>query len=159
MQDMTDEDIVESWYQIGTRETLDIRCLESFFRFTAVWIAFNAIYSERYPRKTGGERNQVVAFAKDNSVLHARCLASRAEYREAVNYIKSKGVVNVLLGTRDQVKDEAILEEVLNCVYTIRCNFLHGDKQPGDIRDQNLVQSGYQIIAGLLSEPTTRKLH
>jgi hypothetical protein len=157
---LTEGQIIEEWYRKATSRSLDMPTLEAFFRFTAVWIAFNAIYTERYPRSSvphPKERNQVIAFARDNAAAHNTFLAN-SEYREAVDFIKSKGVINILTGTRETVTDTKNCEEVVSCIYTIRCNFLHGDKEPNNERDRSLVQASYRIIAQLLSDPAVRHI-
>lgn len=160
MRELRDDEIVECWYDIATRGSWDMASLEAFFRFTAVWIAFNAIYSERYPKRSvgGSERNQVKAFAKDSNAKHRQLFSEDQKYCEAVGYIKKDGVVNLVSSAREEIKDAENAEEVLSCIYTIRCNFIHGEKSPGQIRDRKLVESGHYVIAALLSEPNIRKL-
>lgn len=153
---MNVNEIIRKWYQLSSGDEVDTN--DVFFRFMAVWVAFNALYTYRYGRLTNqagrpiGDRHQVREFAKEAAVeqKHIRLLRDDAEYKEAVIYLKSKGVSDVATGRHWCIHDETNVLYVMMCVYQVRCNLFHGGKLPDSARDARVVSASYTVVSRLL---------
>ena len=123
------------------------------FRFTALWIAFNALYALRFHGERG-DRNQVRAFAQwaPAQEAHGRALsASDAAYSDAIATLQAKGVYNFSRCEVEHIPDPTDLVRIIEVVYQVRCNLFHGHKVPADLRDRSLVQAAFTVISALIS--------
>jgi len=147
---MNPQEITRRWYEISTHGATT--GTDSFFRFIAIWIAFNALYASRHG-SARGDRNQVKNFAGSQQAKqrHEELLTRDAEYQNATQYIGCRSVFDSRNPRRRyQVPSNRKLKDLLNCVYQIRCNLFHGGKQPDDVRDATLVEAGYTVISKLI---------
>lgn len=150
---MRQSDIFETWRRLASGSTSDLEELECFFRLTGVWMAFNSLYKTKYPRAVHqSEREQILAFARDQKAVHSQLRKTDEDYAQAVECIAAKGVRNVDRNREEKVDDPDDFEQVMTCVYTIRCNFIHGDKHPHDERDRALVAAAYTIMSRILAQ-------
>jgi hypothetical protein len=46
-----------------------------------------------------------------------------------------------------RISDIANFGEVLDAIYVIRCNLIHGEKSPDDERDTNLAQRAFRTLS------------
>lgn len=147
---MNPEEITRRWYEIASHGAATAP--DSFFRFIAIWIAFNALYASRH----GGartDRDQVKSFAGSQQAKrrHEELLTLDTQYQNAIQDIRYRGVFNSRNPQRRyQVPNNRNLKDLLNCVYQIRCNLFHGGKRPDDVRDATLVEAGYTVVSKLV---------
>lgn len=158
--DPTEQETIDSWYSIAVSGRLPLAVAERFFRFAAVWIAFNAIYTFKYPRNAmiRSERDQVKTYASNHSSRHVHLLNSSGTYAAACNYLADYGIVNMRDGNQETITATLPAEEVFSCLYTIRCNFLHGDKNPGVARDRRVIEAATDVLSEMLSDATSRSV-
>ena len=147
-KDEIDKHIGE-WYRLSIGQTVDQS--DTFFRFVAVWVAFNAFYSSRM-KKEYGDRKQVMAYARESDVidLHSKLLKEDQYYKNAVCVLKGKGVYNTSDKRRCSIDKIENLSQVAQCIYQVRCNLFHGGKAPTDLRDQSLVDASYIITSRIV---------
>lgn len=160
MPDPTEQETIDSWYSIAVSGSLSLDVAGRFFRFAAIWIAFNAIYTSRYPRSATmrSERDQVKAYATNHSSRHAHLLSSSGTYVDACKYLADYGIINMRDGNSETIRATLPAEEVFSCLYTIRCNFLHGDKNPEVARDQRVIEVAAVVLSEMLSDDTSRRV-
>lgn len=143
--------IIEKWYALARGK--DVERDDVFFRFVALWVAFNALYASQ---NTGdvGDWDQVRAFAGEPEVVdrHRQLLRGSEKYKRAVLALKERGVFDVSTRRHRTIQNEQNLSQVMSCLYQVRCNLFHGGKLPGNPRDEKLVQASYDL-ASLLLEP------
>jgi hypothetical protein len=127
---------------------------DPFLRFMTAWIGFNALYAEQ-SKTVDGDRNQVREFAKDDDLVQRHSMLLRdkdfPDYRKAVEVLGAQGVLDLRKGRRHHISNNKLLLEVLECVYQVRCNCMHGGKHQADQRDRDLVTAGFVVVANLLS--------
>jgi len=144
------DDIIQTWYTLasgGNVERSDI-----FFRFVAVWVAFNALYTSRHSDETG-DWDQVRSFAGEPEAIdrHRRLLNEDAEYGAAIALLRDRGVYSSNRNQRRSITNPTNLTQVASCVYQVRCNLFHGGKAPGNPRDERLVHASYVIVSKLIA--------
>jgi hypothetical protein len=147
------DDIINTWYRLASKGTIDAsEDSDVFFKFIAVWVAFNALYASRYSNETG-DREQVLRFAGQPDVVdgHRGLTAGDTAYVAAINVLKEHGVANLRGGGRRKISNINNLNEVLSCAYQVRCNLFHGGKAPGNPRDESLVGASYTIVSKLIA--------
>lgn len=49
------------------------------------------------------------------------------------------------------IKDESDLRQIINVLYQVRCNVFHGEKVPGEVNDDRVVQVARPLIVELLN--------
>ena len=146
---MTIEEIIRKWYALASGGNVEAN--DIFFRFVALWIAFNALYTSRHGNEER-DWDQVRSFAEAPQAIacHRRLLQNDEKYRNAVQDLKDRGVYDVRRQTLRTIRNENNLTQVARCVYQVRCNLFHGGKSPEDLRDERLVNAGYTIISKLI---------
>lgn len=147
------DEIIGTWYKLASKGTVEAEeNSNSFFKFIAVWVAFNALYASRYSSESG-DRAQVMRFAGEPEVIdaHRQLVSENESYLEAINTLKNRGVGNMRGGGRRNISNPGNLNEVLGCVYQVRCNLFHGGKAPGNPRDERLVEASYIITSNLIA--------
>ncbi|MEW5860894.1 MAG: hypothetical protein AB1861_26565 [Cyanobacteriota bacterium] len=145
------QEIVDKWYALGSGKRIQLDEVP-FFRFVAIWIAFNALYASRGSNREG-DRNQVRRFAGNPKAIdyHQKLLKEDSDYQEAIEILKERGVYDTNLRRQHHpINDITNLTEVAECFYQVRCNLFHGGKIPNDSRDKNLVQASYTIVSKLI---------
>jgi hypothetical protein len=143
-------EIILTWHKLASGGQVDQT--DIFFRFVAIWIAFNGLYTSRHSREAG-DWDQVRSFAGDSDAIdrHRQLLQTVEEYRRAIDVLKERGVGNVNRPVvRRHIHRVENLTEVLSSVYQVRCNLFHGSKAPGNPRDEKLVGASYTIVSKLI---------
>lgn len=143
------QETVESWFELASEGRIERA--DSFFRFVAVWIAFNVLYTSRHS-DDAGDWNQVRSFAGEAMAIdrHRHLLEHDADYGRAIGILRDCGVYDVQSGRRWRIHDTKYLTSVVNCLYQVRCNLFHGVKMPEDPRDERLVAASYTIVSQLI---------
>ena len=145
--------LIRAWLQVARDETPALgENLAAFFRFMALWMAFNAYLTRRYP-DSNGDHGKVETFAQDRPSKEAHCAAlANQDYLAAVQTLKEshgvRGIRDMRPNRNDvrEIRNERCLREVMDCVYQVRCNLFHGDKAFSDERDHALVKAAYTIV-------------
>jgi len=139
---------VTEWYDLATRgrQLPD----NAYFRFLALWIAFNGFCSLTFPnaQTDAAQVRSFGSWAKDKK-SHVDALAGQ-NYRAAVGVLEVKGVFNYLKNEMDQITDVRDIKQVISLVYRVRCNLFHARKVPANLRDRKLVEASYVIVSELL---------
>jgi|AntAceMinimDraft_17_1070374.scaffolds.fasta_scaffold03002_3 hypothetical protein len=129
---------------------------KDWFKFAMLWFSFNGYYSERYSH-IGGEKNQIIEFAKDNEDLYVFLLADKQ--------VDFKNVLEEFIETKYPQKRECVkdmrpnrnkfvefgsghnsCEDFFKVLYQIRCNFFHGDKSSDSDQDRKLIQWAFEYF-------------
>ena len=93
--------------------------------FSKLWTAFNALY--------GGETGE----------------RERARVMSVVRrYVSARGAGNVL--DRNKAAIAELIAAVAGILYQVRCNLVHGSKDPDDSRDRMLLRASLQILMDLV---------
>jgi hypothetical protein len=171
------EDIARKWFDLALEGEVDPE--DPFLRFIAVWVAFNGVCSWTYKRSRSGawrnrlreirrrknrnvkqrwvgDKEQVELFSTEEEAidLHHRLLSKDREYKTAVSSLQEKQPVHNPDKPNNpaRIEDNTDLEQVLLCIYQVRCNLFHGDKMPekSSARDEGLVRASYRIISKLI---------
>jgi hypothetical protein len=152
--------LISQWIQLS-RESSDKKT-DYLFSFVAIWIAFNALYEYYSQQKEQNEMNSEWKKMKNYSVTtklerrHADLLQNNADYRKAVEALAQTSIANLSLAESNfKIRQPDKIEQVLMCVYRIRCNLFHGGKTPTDPRDRGLVCNAYKVLFNLI-EPESR---
>ncbi len=143
-------DIVQKWYTLASGGDIDRG--DVFFRFVAVWVAFNALYTSLYGDEVG-DFNQVRSFSGSPKAIdrHRELISNDVDYLAAINTLKERGVLDLSRRNwRRQIRDLNNLTEVASCLYQVRCNLFHGGKMPDNPRDERLVEAGFVIVSKLI---------
>ncbi len=142
------QDIVQKWYTLASGG--EIEKGDVFFRFVAVWVAFNALYTSRHSDEVG-DWNQVRSFAGEPAAidLHRKLVRDDREYQRAIEALQERGVYDNLRRPR-RIRDKDNLTQIASCVYQVRNNLFHGGKMPGNPRDERLADAGYVIVSRLI---------
>lgn len=149
-------EIIMTWHDLSEGKHIDQENI--FFKFIAIWIAFNGIYEGRYDDKPDGPK-KIKGFTEESEMIsrHRELLESEKKYHEAIDYIQAKGVVELRTGDLYEIKDIRNLWHVMRCVYRIRNNLFHGWKAASNLkvestnpRDEKLVDAAYTIVSQLL---------
>ena len=102
--------------------------------------------------KTGGDgRDALKGYCrlKRRSEAHNRFLKND-EYERSVQELAKNGVTCQRSRTYYSVDDQTKLIEVLDSVYTVRCNLFHGGKSVNNGEDFRLVRASKIIIQKLI---------
>lgn len=136
---------------------------EEWAEFTNLWMAFNAIYGGEPDKK---ERARVMACVRRYFSENAARQVLRSVTPQ-VKRILTIPPANLLLN-RDDPTFRAASERCAACyrdpaepavgrlaavagvIYQVRCNLLHGSKDPDDQRDQMLVRDSASVLRALL---------
>lgn len=145
--------IIRDWRSVAVDDTTH----DIFFRFIALWIAFNAYYISRYHRYDDSDarvadRKYVRRFGQEheNVARHRQLVKSRDAYAAAVQVLAARGVQDAVSGEITAVHDSADLLQVIEAVYLVRCNIFHGGKLRGEPRDEKVTSAAFAILSGLL---------
>ena len=140
----------KQWLLFSQSNT-DPKRTPQFFQFVSTWIGFNALYST--DRKRGNPEPIVVSqFAFEQLERHhLHLLESDQEYIQALEYLQIRPVKNMRTGKPVEITDRKDIHQVADCLYAVRCNLFHGDKDPGELRDQTVVDRASVVLSHLLT--------
>lgn len=139
--------LIVKWFRRSQGETVEF---DIFDRFASLWISFNAWGT--YESHSDTDR-KMIEWAKTNSALtteFSELINDDAPFIQDVTRLQAMCPIlrnKPYRGSRD-VTITAITNfgEVLEAIYTIRCNFFHGEKSPDDTRDRTLTELAFQIL-------------
>lgn len=131
--------------------------------FSQLWIAFNAIYGGEPDDR---ERSRVMSCIRHNFSESAALRVLRA-IRGSVDRILEVPPGNMLLDRDDpnfraaSLRCAALyrnrsetstnrLAAVGGVIYQVRCNLIHGNKDPDDVRDRMLVSESLTVLRSLV---------
>lgn len=134
-------------------------------KFSELWMAFNAMYGGETDAR---ERSRVMSCVRRNMSERAALRVLRKSTK-SVDQILAIPPANLLLNRWDpkfraasqrcaalyrNKKETAVgrLAGVVGVLYQIRCNLLHGSKDPSSERDQMLVKESLVVLDALLPE-------
>lgn len=148
------DEIIRQWYRVAVDEERQ----DVFFRFIALWIAFNAHYVSRYhhfddtsARVTDHKYVRRFAQEAENVRRHRKLLNKRGDYASAVAVLAASGVRDVISQELFSITESTDLFQVCETVYQVRCNIFHGGKLRGNPRDENLTSAAFVVLDGLLA--------
>lgn len=128
--------------QVGASETL---------QFTAVWIAFNALYNLFSSGGKDYERVRRFALRMDVGARHLHLLETNESYASSVAVLTAQPVFNFELDEVVSVSDQRKVTQVMDVCYSVRGNLVHGRKDPEVERDRLLVRAAYEVILPLVT--------
>jgi hypothetical protein len=142
-------EIIRAWHTLATGGEVDRS--DVFFRFIALWVAFNALYASRHSSDIG-DWDQVRSFAGDSDAVdrHRDLVRSDPDYVRAIDVLGQRGVRQLNGYATRRIRDRNNLTEVVSCVYQVRCNLFHGGKTPENPRDARLVEASHMIVLKLI---------
>lgn len=153
------QNIINNWSKLSKGEQLEEADFDLFVKFISLWVTFNAVY-ELTCSSVRGDRAKVSAFSKlsEAQEIHIELMGNQA-YKHAVDILAERGIL-ILPGrnSRQEISDINNLDEVMLCVYQVRCNLFHGGKTPEDPRDTEVVGAAYTIVDTLI-EPFIQKIN
>lgn len=138
--------LIDHWYR---RAVGDDVVFDTFDRFVSLWIAFNAWGS--YVFGKDNDRSMLEDAKKDQRLTDSfgRLLQEQSFVHE-LEAMKANCPVGRNRPYRGQdtatITDVTNFSEVLEVVYVVRCNLLHGEKSFGDTRDRALVSGAFEIL-------------
>jgi hypothetical protein len=144
--------IIRAWHPLATGGDIDRS--DVFFRFIALWVAFNALYASRHSSDIG-DWDQVRSFAGDPDAVdrHRELIRTDSDYDKAIDVLAQRGVRDLRdlnRGAVRRIRNRQNLTEVASCVYQVRCNLFHGGKTPENPRDAKLVEACHTIVLKLI---------
>ena len=158
---MDTEKIIGRWYTLGLGG--DIQKDDIFFRFIALWVAFNALYASHHAN-VNRDSEQVRLFALEREAIdrHQQLVQSDPEYLQAVRILKQRGVddtrANRSASNRTAlIEQENDFSDVALCVYRVRNNLFHGRKIPESMRDESVVRASYIILSKIIEVYVPKK--
>lgn len=151
--------IINNWSKLSRGEQLDENDFDLFIRFISLWVTFNAIY-ELSCSSVRGDREKVKKFSAIDKAKNVHIKSMHTEkYKEAVKVLAEKGILKLPKNnSRQKITDINNLEEVMLCVYQVRCNLFHGGKTPENPRDVEVVEAAYTIVSYLI-DPFIKKIN
>jgi len=140
--------LIVKWFRRSQGETVEF---DVFDRFASLWISFNAWGTYESHENTG---RKMIDWAKTNQTLTVKfseLISNDASFRRDVTRLQAMCPIRrnkPYKGSRD-VTITAIINfsEVLEAIYTIRCNFFHGEEAPDDTRATTLTELAFQILS------------
>ena len=136
--------IIVNWIRLSRQEAFETN--DVFFRFMSLWIAFNAYFTFRYGNIT--DRQKIQRFARERRAhgQHDKLLQNDNDYNKSIGMIKKNGVIDLNRKEHHTISDANDFCQVMDCIYTIRCNLFHGGKLTDNLRDQELVRASLAIL-------------
>lgn len=129
-----------SWLDMVDRfETNEYR---DWFKFAMIWFYFNNYYNQNY---RGQEKARVLAFAREYSDFYDSSFYNEDFLRDfkTKDSDGNKTYVRNMQTEAQRVyfdEEHHSCEDFFRVLYQIRCNFFHGDKQPDNRYDKELVR-------------------
>lgn len=125
-----------------------------FVRFTGLWIAFSGLLMYKTGDDGRGALKEYCGLKK-RPEAHNRLLKDE-EYGKSVSDLAKDGVTCQRTKTYYSIDEKTNLLQVLDSVYTVRCNLFHGGKSVNDGRDYGLVAASMTIIQKLIQSELSR---
>ena len=161
--------MIDAWLSVAQGKSPND--IDTFFRFVAAWIAFNATYAAR--ARDDDLEGYLFGRYRDSRELwekHKMLMNKRECYTSAVLTVTEKRVRDSrkdwvageragevqerrVDGEYNTMHNQSDFKALMNAVYQIRCNLFHGGKLPYNPRDKKLVAAALEIVMGLL-DPT-----
>jgi len=134
---------IESWRVIAEKQE------DYFLKFAVEYFAFNALLKLVFfpNRKVVSDRWLIDKLKKDenckayystNAIIYIKKLKRELDRKPLINLTRLYSPLTI--------QDEKDWNNIIEAVYCIRNNLFHGEKYPGDERDQKLVKLGYHLI-------------
>lgn len=143
--------IFQWWERIASG---DEKFPEEFKRFIAIWLAFNGFLNLQFPEIKHKDREKVLMISK-NTRLKAKFdeLLSDSTFKGfldgAHNLCPIYDVEGGTRGTSFSIDPPYELDKVLNLIYHVRCNLLHGEKGELTERNKRIGDLAYCILLRL----------
>jgi hypothetical protein len=150
----------QAWFAKAEKERDD------YDRFVALWIAFNALYSEFLEtserQAIGKFICRTVSGPDDGTIKH---IVERTD----AQFFRDRIIRDVRRGARDTMEHATILgaryrtprhrlKALLMILYQVRCNLFHGDKTYGRDSDNEVVANAakalMQVLRAYLNQPS-----
>lgn len=156
---MTEIDVAIEWYEQSQGQN-------SYpFQFMALWIAFNFLYSEE---RADSERGQIRWYCRREKAklmqfnpfknpefkdILAVFYEAPVKTREDSGYYEERyrNICNVKLS------DEKRTIDLIQTIYSVRCNLFHGNKSFSEPRDQKLVQNSTILLREYMKQILPKK--
>jgi len=138
------KEIITNWVKISKQQLFGTN--DVFFRFMSLWIGFNAFFTFKYGNIRDKEKAQKFAKEQETGKRHQELLQNDRDYENSVAIIAEKGVTDSRRKKRYTISDTKNFCQVMDCIYTIRCNLFHGSKLTDDLRDEKLVSASLDIL-------------
>jgi len=146
--------LIVNWFRRSQGELVDEFTI--FDKFVSLWISFNAWGTYQSQKDTD---RQMIEWTKSNEALKERLgelLTNDSDFIQDISDLKNMCPIQRHKPYRGshEVNITSInnFNEVLEAIYVMRCNLLHGFKDPEDIRNQTLIRLAFQILSKLFSE-------
>ena len=141
--------ISKKWFKKGKCED------DSFDRFICLWIAFNALYGAEAEDK---EYKQIESFVLKNSdQRYKSVLGNGVFFHNVIKNLHQKG--RAPADTKPYVEklkcgDTPLEEKLKNlffCIYMAMCNLFHGEKTPGNYKDEEIAEYAATVLEHYLT--------
>lgn len=122
---------------------------DGFLRFALEYFAFNALLKAVLsPNQLAGQDRRLIDMLKQDENCEAHVNADAALYIKHLKFeLDRSPLVNLTRSNSSvTIRSEDNWSDVVEAVYLIRNNLFHGEKRPGDERDQKLVDIGYHLL-------------
>jgi hypothetical protein len=139
----------KQWMEILENESYRNKLI--FYKFTIIWISFNA-YINRY---SGRDEEKVKAFAKDKSPFFDSLKSNNNQFSEELKKFKDTKT-DGRKTVKDMSKKNSYIpfngerntsSDYFRVIYQIRCNYMHGEKNPANEDDEKLVQWAFNTLS------------
>ena len=143
--------LIIGWYERSQGRIVEFT---PFDKFICLWISFNA-WATRESQKDI-DRN-MIKWAKENDLLRETFnnLTTNPDFNNMLGQLKSMCPIprhRVWNGTdRVTIDDIKKWDEVLEAIYVVRCNLIHGRKSLKNIPDMQLVDLAYGILSRIFN--------
>ena len=125
-----------------------------YFRFVAIWIAFNHWLVVKFQKDSDGEL--LKEFYKGYADYFKKEVNLNANLKESIKKLSEKTPVHDERPTHrnDTKKIDTLddLKQVFGVIYLIRCNLMHGSKRFDASRDDELVNLSHNILNKLFTK-------
>ena len=144
-------------------QRLRTRDVPEWCEFLRLWAAFNCLYGEE---ANGNERERVMQVVRrylDNPRAETLIVQTSAAALEIIETPPGdmrkdasdprfrEQTERCAAAYRDHIKPaNERLAGLLGVIYQVRCNLLHGDKDPDDVRDMNLVRNSSAVLQAVI---------
>jgi len=149
---------------------------DGFNKFFALWVGYNVFYNlfhdVKRSRSNLGDRKKAKATIELLSDDEQKILLKEPTVQQFLSYLVNGGFRVVVQGNRqkncvaefkrsydlcqsDNWKNaESIkraFDDLMDLLYGIRCNLFHGDKSVGDLDQNHLLESAYNVLSNVFS--------
>lgn len=140
--------IILSWFRRSQGKNVK---LSVFDKFISLWISFNSWGIAKY--ETDHDKNIIDRLSKDKVIegIYKNLLNNKTDknFKESVRSLKEQCPIQKNRGGKVNIRNLFELRQVIEAIYTIRCNLIHGEKDPNVLRDKTLVSLAYPILTVL----------